>query len=357
MNQTSPAGALVWPYVPQVSTEAMQIYRASDVIDLHIEAFIWTRILGYNLSRKHGSGLLNGRFYSQTDFPRVREAHITGAVWSISTNPLRRRHKHTPVLLKNLARLRKVIAADPEQVALVTDFAGYQNAKSAGKHACWLGIQGGNALDSGPNDLDLVPDNCISRITLMHMTNSSIGHTSSPLSGSSDQGLKPFGKEFVAQMNAKRVLVDLAHINRKGFWDALDVHDSSQPAIVSHTGVCGVYDNWRNIDDAQIKAIANTGGVIGIIFQSGFLGDHWNAGSAESIVRHMEHVIRVAGEDYVSLGSDWDGMIVTPRDMKTALELPLLVEIMLRRNWTPEQIQKTLGGNYLRVMKMIRPGG
>jgi membrane dipeptidase len=144
--------------------------------------------------------------------------------------------------------------------------------------------------------------------------------------------------------------VDLAHMNRAGFFDVVAVHDKTQPLIVTHTGVNAIKDSWRNLDDEQIKAVAATGGTIGIIYQMPFIG----SGGAERIVEHMEHVAKVAGDDFISLGSDWDGMILPPRDMPTCLELPRLVDIMLRRGWSSDRIQKTLGGNFLRVLGHIR---
>ena len=79
-----------WAKALGVSIEAIELYLQSDVIDLHVDSFIWTRVFGYDLSRRHGAGLLGGRYYSQVDFPRMREARIAGALWSITTNPLRR---------------------------------------------------------------------------------------------------------------------------------------------------------------------------------------------------------------------------------------------------------------------------
>ena len=81
------------------------------------------------------------------------------------------------------------------------------------------------------------------------------------------------------------------------------------------------------------------------------------AGRAASIVDHLEHVIRTIGEDHAALGSDWDGMVVTPRDMPTCLELPRLVELMLARRWSPVRIRKVLGGNVLRALDALRPQG
>jgi membrane dipeptidase len=90
------------------------------------------------------------------------------------------------------------------------------------------------------------------------------------------------------------------------------------------------------------------------MYHAPFLGDGLFSGRAETVVRHLEHVRDVAGEDAPALGSDWDGAIVTPRDMPTCLELPRLVEAMLRRGWRPESIKKALGGNFLRALREMR---
>jgi membrane dipeptidase len=164
------------------------------------------------------------------------------------------------------------------------------------------------------------------------------------------------GRRVVEALNERRILVDLAHISRRGFWDALEVHDRAQPAIVSHTGVDGVHRSWRNVDDAQIKAIADLGGVVGIMFHTSFLGERWWSGRAEGVVRHVEHVVRVGGEDAAAIGSDFDGMIVPPRDLRTVDRLPVLVQLMLDRGMRPEVVRKVMGGNYVRVVGAVRPG-
>ena len=115
-----------------------------------------------------------------------------------------------------------------------------------------------------------------------------------------------------------------------------------------------MYPHWRNLDDEQLRAIAATGGTIGIMYHSGFLGDPLLQGRLLSIVRHLEHVIEVVGDDHASLGSDWDGAIITPRDMPTCLELPRLVQAMLDRRWSEPRIQKILGGNFLRCLAALR---
>jgi membrane dipeptidase len=201
-----------------------------------------------------------------------------------------------------------------------------------------MAVQGGNAFDS-PADVRLVPEGALLRVTLMHLTDSPLGATSSPLGRSRGRGgLTATGRAMVEALSERRILVDLAHASRRTFFDALDTVDAipaALPPLVSHTGVSGVHRSWRNLDDDQIRAIADRGGVIGIMYHRGFLGRPARRVGADAVVRHLEHAIAVGGEEVAALGSDWDGMIVTPRDMPTALEL--------------------LGTNALRVIAAVRP--
>ena len=286
-----------------ISRAAIDLYAASDVIDLHIDSFIWQRIFGYDLKKRHGRGLFGARFYSQCDFPRVLEAGLTGATWIITTNPLRRARGRAEAFVRNIARLRAIFESVGDRFALVRNAAEYRAARAAGKHGAFVGIQGGNALDVDLDALDLIPDDLVLRITLVHLSSSRIGVTSSPLKAK-DGGLSDFGRDFVRRLNDKRIFVDLAHISRNGFFDALAVHDKSQPLIVTHTGVSGVHRHWRNLDDDQLRAIADTGGTVGVMYQSSFLGPGARGRRAEAVGDHLEHIVRVIGEDHASLGSD-----------------------------------------------------
>jgi membrane dipeptidase len=336
-----------WAEALGISREAVDLYLASDVIDLHVDTFLLNRFYGYDLTKRHPGGV-----HRQVDLPRLREVQLSGAMWAISTNPLYPERRRPERFLKNLAILRSILGSVPDDVAVVRNLHEYRAVRAAGKHAAFIAIQGGNALDR-PGALDLIPDDLVVRITLLHLASSSLGTTSSPLH--SNRTLTARGQLFVEQMNQKRIFVDLAHSSRKTFFDVLKVHDRTQPVIVTHTGVSGVFQHWRNLDDEQVRAIADLGGTIGIMYQSSFLGDPMWRGRAETVVRHIAHVVDVTGEDFCSLGSDWDGLIVPPRDMPTCLELPRLVQLMLDRAWSAARIQKVLGGNFLRVLGQLRP--
>jgi membrane dipeptidase len=342
-----------WARELGISREAVELYLASDVLDLHVDSFIWWRVFGYDPRKRHGRGAFGARFYGQVDFPRILEAGLSGATWVITTNPLRRGARRSDTFVKNLRALRELFASVSDQFMVVRNVAEYRAARAAGKHAAFIGIQGGNALDESPDSLDRIEDDVVLRITLVHLSSSRLGTTSSPLAAG-DQGLTARGRDFVRRMNQKRIFVDLAHISKKGFWDALEVHDRTQPLLVTHTGVSGVFEHWRNLDDAQLRAVADLGGTVGVMYQSSFLGDRLLGGSADYIVRHLEHIVKTVGPDHASLGSDWDGAILPPRDMPTCLELPKLVELMLRHKLPTDTIQKILGKNFLRVVETLR---
>ena len=316
---------------------------ATDVVDIHTESFVWTRVFGYDVSAAHGRGALGARLYSQADLPRMRDGGMTGVVMSVATNPFRRRGRRPATLAANVSRLVAALVAEGG-VEVVDDLAGYHRARAAGRFPCFVAVQGGNAAGSA-SDLPAV----VSRVTLVHLTRSVLGSPSAPLGG--DGGLTAAGRRFVEGCNERRVIVDLAHASPRTFWDGLDVHAAGVPPIVSHTGVSGVHRSWRNVDDDQIRAVADRGGVVGIMYHRGFLG----GSTSEAVLRHLEHVVAVGGEGAAALGSDWDGMIVTPRDMPTAADLPVLVAGMLRRGWPESRIRGVLGRNYLRVVGEVRP--
>jgi membrane dipeptidase len=220
-----------------------------------------------------------------------------------------------------------------------------------------IGIQGGNALEAAPEGVLSIPGNVVVRITLVHLTNAALGTTNSPVEHlRSDKGLSELGRTFVRQCNERRVFVDLAHIHERAFWDAVEVHDRSQPLVATHAGVKGVRPHWRNLSDEQVKVVADTGGVVGVIFEPSFLRRPGGpSDGASMIVEHLEHVVKVGGEDAAALGSDYDGAIRPCEDVRGADRYPVVVQRMLDRGWSEERIRKVLGANFLASFQRLRP--
>ena len=179
---------------------------------------------------------------------------------------------------------------------------------------------------------------------MLHFSANEAGHPAYGKGRRDDAGLTPWGRELVLRCGDLGVLVDLAHINKRGFLDACAL--SRLPPIVSHTGVLGAFEHWRNIDDEQLRAVADRGGVVGVIFCPRYLG----ADGIEPVVKHMLHVLDVVGEDVPALGSDWDGFIIPSRPLKDPTGLPLLTEALLAAKVPERVIGKILRGNVLRVL-------
>jgi membrane dipeptidase len=339
-----------------VSDEARAILARSDVIDLHLDLEVPVRVYGYDPTVRHATNTIAPMFWGHTDYPRLREAGFTGVAYDVATNPFRPPGNRLATTLANFERIEARVVANHETLALVTDRAGYVAARAANKLVLWLAVQGANAFAADPSVLDGPVGDRVHRITLIHLTNSVFGGTNSPQGFG--KALTDAGRELVARMNARRILVDLAHANKTTFWGALEAHAADLPPIVSHTGIEAVHPHWRNIDDAQIRAIADRGGIVGIMFQSAFLEavPMFGRGRRERILAHLEHVVDLVGDEFVGIGTDYDGAITPPADLPDVTDYVLLVQDMLDRGWSPERIGRVLGGNYLRVLGLIRPG-
>ena len=181
-------------------------------------------------------------------------------------------------------------------------------------------------------------------------------------------GLTRFGVEVIKEMNRLGMVVDLAHMNREGFFQALDV--AAAPLIVSHANACGMLDNPRNLDDEQIKAIARQKGLVGILALPERVA---NKGAAlEDLLKHLDYMVNLVGVEYIALGLDfvkYDGPRTLKdrhhplhkpeliRDFEEIEDLSKLVDGLIRRGYKESEIALILGGNHLRVLGTILPEG
>ncbi len=339
-----------------ISVAAVQFARECEIVDLHVDTFIPPRLWGYGVLHRHRGGPLGHRFFGHLDLPRLRDGGLGGAMWSITTNPFRSPAERWRVFQKNLRGLHRLVDASRGAMAIVRSHEEYRAARARHAHAVMVSIQGGNALEAAPNGPADIANNSVLRVTLVHLTSSVYGATSSPHHLLRwNKGLTRAGAALIEQLNAQRIFVDLAHIHPQAFWDAVRIHDKRQPLLATHTGVAGVKKHWRNLDDKQLRAIADTGGVVGVIFAKQFLQTRKTGSSAKMVLDHMQHVIDTIGEDHCALGSDYDGAIIPPIDLASAECYPVLVDHMLARGWSETRIRKVLGDNALRCLAALRP--
>jgi len=339
-----------------ISVAAVELARDCEIIDLHVDTFIPPRLWGYRVLGRHKSGPLGRAFFGHLDLPRIREGGLSGAMWSITTNPFRPPDSRWRTFLRNLKGLQRMVHRSQGAMQLARTLGEYKAARARGAHAVIPVVQGANAIEGAPRGVADIPDNLIVRMTLVHLTNSVYGATSSPHHLlRRNKHLTREGHTLVEQLNAQKVFVDLAHIHPTAFWDAVKVHDPTQPLLCTHTGVTGVKKHWRNLDDAQLRAIADTGGTVGVIFSAHFLQTRRGPSDADMVIDHMAHIIRTIGEDHVSVGSDFDGAIIPPADLAGGDHYPVLVEKMLIRGWSEQRIRKVLALNFERCFGALRP--
>jgi membrane dipeptidase len=168
----------------------------------------------------------------------------------------------------------------------------------------------------------------------------------------SDGGLTTLGETIVAEMNRLGMLVDVSHMDEGTFWDVLDV--TKTPIIATHSGVDALHGHPRNLTDEQLEALAENGGVIGIVLYPEFLTESGEAAVAD-IVDHIDHAVEVMGINHVAIGSDFDGATL-PADMQNATDLHKITEELENRGYSRMDIMKIMGGNTLRLLHEVQTG-
>ena len=338
----------------ELLTEARAIHERHPSVDLHADPLLWARMVGYDLTKRHRNRLPGSSFFFHSDLPRWQEVNLRLAILGIVTLPSPTRAGYFRQAEETLRRAEAVVFRSKREFRLVKDEASFNDAVNGRCVGGLMSLEGAQPLEGKLDRLDDLGGRGLRAVGLAHFHRNEAtspgwgpGGDRGPFSKPklSAEGLTDFGRELVARCNEKRLLIDLAHASRAGFMEAAKI--SERPVFVSHTGVRGAHDHWRNIDDEQLRAVATSGGVVGIIFARMFVGGK----GIDALVRHIEHVIDTIGEDHVALGSDFDGMIVPVRGLADIASLPNLTAALLERGHSEERIAALLGGNALRFIR------
>jgi membrane dipeptidase len=166
-----------------------------------------------------------------------------------------------------------------------------------------------------------------------------------------EEGLSAEGRELILRMNDLRITLDLSHINERGFWEAIGL--TSHIPIASHSNARSLTNHPRNLKDDQLIAIAERGGVIGIVLYNQFLKTSDKTPSIEDVFAHTNYIIELCGEDHVGIGSDMDGARIEdfPEDLRKISDLPKIADFFLEKGYSEERVRKIMGGNFLKVME------
>lgn len=331
--------------------EARALHAEYCVLDLHADTAKLMDKLGYDLALRHDRPMpRRANVFGHVDLPRMRDGGLAGQFFSFWTAPYPERGCARSVA-DQLDAIDVAMAKHPTELLWTRTGAEVRAAKAAGQIAALGGIEGGQALEGQLEPIAAFSRRGVRYLGLLHFSANAIGRPAKGRGADGGVGLTGFGRDVVRECERTGVIVDLAHINRRGFFDALEL--ATQPPMVSHTGVLGVHQHWRNIDDEQLRAIADKGGCVGVIFARRYLG----SASIDAVVDHLLHILDVAGEDLPALGSDFDGFVVPPEGLEDVAALPNLTVALSRRGVAPRVLEKILGGNVLRVLDAVPAWG
>ena len=342
-----------------VSAEAMALHESLLIGDWHADTLLWNRDLN-----TRGS-------YGHVDFPRLAEGNVAIQVFTAVTktpaglnydaNSAETRDNITllafgqlwPVrtwtslferALYQAERLQRATEASGGAARLVTTEAELEAVLAARTEgtpviAALFGIEGGHALEGKLENLDRLEAAGLRVFGLQHHFDNALGGS---LHGEGGHGLTEFGRAVVAEIARRPMVLDLAHSSEQVARDVLAITDI--PLVVSHTGLHSHCAVKRNYPDELMQDIVATGGVIGIGYWESVTCDDSPAGIAATV----KAAIAVLGEDHVSLGSDFDGTVMTAFD---TAELAALTQALLDAGLTETQIRKVAGENMLRVLR------
>ncbi len=312
------------------------------LIDLHADTPLWQHWLNYDFCRAHKACLPAGAWLSNVDLPRMQQVDMDAQVFGLVALPVEVDGFAT--ILGMIRRMQDVAHRDPDNFVLARTGTALAQARARGQRVGILSIEGVHTLCGDIQRADTLIDLGVVSFGLAHFHANEACQPAYGLGRQDEVGLSAFGRDLVAHLEHRKVILDLTHINRTGFFDALEA--SGGPVMVSHTGVVGAHPHWRNIDDVQVRAIAERGGIIGVIFARHFVGGN----DIEAVVRHIVHLVNVGGAECAALGSDFDGFIVPVRGLRDITGLPALREALRRAGLSAEVVDQIMGQNAMRFL-------
>ena len=370
--------------------DAEQIAQDSLILDSHID-------VPYRLWRQHLEGLeiddISGSTDGDFDFIRARKGGLNVPFFSIYL-PASTQEEGTSHQMANelIDMIEDIVTLHPEKFILINSVADLGSITKKNIVGIALGMENGAPIQGDLSRVQYYFDRGIRYITLTH---SKTNHISDSSYDENIQwhGLSEFGKSLIEEMNKVGIMVDISHVNDEAFYQAIEL--SQVPVIASHSSLRYFTPGFeRNVDDTMLSKLAEKGGVIQINFGSSFISSRprdylvtmnsflesrlgqnleevseqdiretrsefiannpYPYASLDEVLDHFDRVVQLVGIDHVGIGSDYDGVGDTlPTGLKDVSSYPALIQGLLERGYSREDIQKILGGNLIRVWKEV----
>ncbi|MBZ5531208.1 MAG: membrane dipeptidase [Acidobacteriia bacterium] len=346
------------PY--RASPQAEALHKKLLVADLHADSLLWDR------------NLLKRSTHGHVDIPRLGEANVALQAFTIVTTAPKKlnivRNSDDTDQIRNIAlaqtwpprtwnspkqraiyqaeKLEKFAASSGGKLVVIKSRADLQNflaTRHPGQVAGFLGAEGAQPLEGDLANLDDLYAAGIRMMAPTHFTDTAVGGAAA---GMKKSGLTDFGRRWVKEMESRKMIIDLAHASHATLADVTAM--ATRPLLISHTGVKGTCDNNRNLTDDELRAIARSGGVIGIgLWETATCGT-----DARATARAMAYAAKIVGVERVALGSDNDGGTTQPFDVTG---LVLVTEALMSEGFSEHDIQLIMGGNVARLLLQTLP--
>jgi len=365
-----------------------KLHQKAVLVDTHNDVLSSSVLEGKDISHRLTTG--------QSDFERWKEGGLDVQFFSIWTDRTpRNKEGFFKDANQEIDSLEMIALRNPSQMVLAANYKQVKKGIRQKKLVGLIGVEGGHMIEDDLVKLDSLQKRGMRYMTLTWNNSTSWATSAMDETQYSDslphKGLTEFGKQVVRRMNDLGVIVDLSHTGERTFYDAIAI--ATKPVLLSHSSVWNICPVFRNVKDGQIKAVAKNGGVICINFYSGFLDSNFakkmdqlegtegkrikdsighNVDAAKlneiwakyfseklepyrpsisKLVDHIDYIVKLVGDDYVGIGSDFDGVSSLPVGMDDVTKYPLITEELKRRGYSNKSIKKILGGNVMRVMK------
>lgn len=372
---------------PALWKRAMKVHSQAVVVDTHVDTPGFFGDAGFDLAA-------DGK--AEVDLAKMEAGGLDAVFLAVFVSNKHDDQEPAKEAMETLDAIHRQAALHPDRAALVLTAADIRRLHKEGKRALLIGMENGSPVEGSLALLRNYYRLGVRYITLTHAGNNAIAD-SSFADGSKWNGLSPFGKEVVREMNRLGMMVDVSHLSDAAVRDALAV--STAPVFASHSCARALCDIQRNLPDDLARAIAGRGGVVQVTFYSGFLdkaiydaneavearlqpqfdalkekhqGDdtaYWAEASAlwkaamppappiDALIDHIDHFVKVAGINHVGLGSDYDGAGSFPRGLENSSGYPLITYHLLKRGYSEGDVKKIVGGNFLRFMERVEKEG